>query len=74
MRVLEVQWSHALNLMCGVALRLTPCKFSFLLVCGVTNIKGMQVLFWLLFLVEHLYLIGVWLGEDPKTNIIKTHV
>ena len=28
----------------------------------------------LLFLIGHLYLIGVWLGEDQRTNTIKTHV
>ena len=29
---------------------------------------------WLLFLFRHLYLIGVWLGEDRRTNTTKTHV
>ena len=27
-----------------------------------------------IFLIRHLYLIGVWLGEDQETNTIKTHV
>ena len=29
---------------------------------------------WLLFLLEHLYLIDVWLDKDHRTNTIKTHV
>jgi hypothetical protein len=29
---------------------------------------------WLFFLSGHLYLIGVWLGEDQITNTLKTHV
>ena len=28
---------------------------------------------WLLFLVGHLYLIDVWLGEIQRTNTIKVH-
>ena len=23
---------------------------------------------------QHLYMIGVWLGEDQRTNITKTHI
>ena len=29
---------------------------------------------WLVSLIRHLYLIGAGLGEDQRTNIIKTHV
>ena len=28
---------------------------------------------WLVFLIRPLYLIGMWLGEDQRANIIKTH-
>ena len=27
-----------------------------------------------IWLIKHLYLIGVWLGADRRENIIKTHV
>ena len=30
--------------------------------------------FRLLFLIGHLYLMGVWLSKDQRTNTIKTHV
>ena len=29
---------------------------------------------WWLFLIGPVYLIGVWLGEDQRTNAITTHV
>ena len=29
---------------------------------------------WLLFLTRHLYLIGVWLGMDQRTNTTMTNV
>ena len=29
---------------------------------------------WLLFFVEYLHVIGVWLGEDQRTSTIKTHI
>ena len=29
---------------------------------------------WFLFLVGHLYLIGVWMGDDQRANVIKTCV
>ena len=29
---------------------------------------------WLRFLIESLYLICIWLDEDQRTNIIKTHI
>ena len=28
----------------------------------------------LLFLIAHLYLAGMWVGDDHKTNTIETHV
>ena len=28
---------------------------------------------WVLLLIGHLYLIGVWLGDDRRTNTIKNH-
>ena len=34
----------------------------------------MQVLFDYFFLIGHLYLIGVWLGEDKDTNTIIIYV
>ena len=36
--------------------------------------ESMQVLFGYFFLIGHLFLIGVWLGEDQRTNTIKTHI
>ena len=35
--------------------------------------QGMRVLIQVLFLIGHLYVIGVRPGEDQRTNTIKTH-
>ena len=33
---------------------------------------GLHVLFSYFFFIEHLCLVGMWLGEDQGTNIVKT--
>ena len=38
----------------------------------LNDIRYLSVI-WLRFLIGHLNLINVWLGEDQRTNIIKTH-
>ena len=51
-----------------------PVAFAFaeikvhLLICKICKCYSIT------FLVRHLYLIGMWLGEDQITNTKKTHV
>jgi hypothetical protein len=37
------------------------------------DVKGMWMLFNLISLIGHMYLIGVWLGEGQKTNTIQSY-
>ena len=50
----------ALSFVCEVALIWTPIRYA--------------GLFLLLFLIGHMYLIGVWFGEDRRTNTIQTRI